>query len=665
MIRRLAGGLWLIIGAMLLVLPALPLPGWSEARDQGPLWTPNVVAWGIGLVVVAGAALLAGRLAIHITLPRVPWPEPTPLLTVAGLSVAVTLLAVWVMRWVFASNPQFVDEMAQLFHARVFASGRLAAPAPQPADAFLILNTWITKGGWVSLFPPGETVLLALGLLAGVEWLVNPLLGGLSVGLVYCTARGLYGRRTALAAAFLWATSAWVMFMSGTYTSHVGVVTFSLLAWAMVFGSRTPSRARHAVAGLALAAAAATRPLDAVGAALPVLTCVVVRCRWRTLPWMVLGGLPVMAAWGYVNWRTFGSPLAIGYKAVYGGGFGLGFGVDPWGYRFTPLIALANLVVAVRRLHLYAFEWPIPALLPLAIWAVAARHRSWRDLVSGVGILAAPVLYFFYWHSGFYLGPRFYYFAAPFLIIATARAWRWAWIAARRAPRRWLRFDLALATGALVVMVWGWAGVLPARVREYRRGGTSVLMRHPERELARLGVRQAVVLVPEGWGTRVIARLWGLGVPPAVTERAYYRMDTCGLYELALAAEAGRWPPEEIVRRLESRMLPGQGPPPPAAVPIWPDPTVRLRPGYTPPEVCQVELGRDYASFTLYGHLAWRNQVGLNTGIVFARDLFDRDDLVLARYPGWQVWRYAPPAGSPGAAPVLTRLRPEGESGAP
>ena len=654
MTGRLARGVWLVIGLALLVLPALPVPAWTGAPDPGPVWLPNVESWGIGLLVVVVAGLLAGRLATRVAPARIPWPDLQPGPAVLALSVGLMMLAVWALRDLFGSNPQLVDEVAQLLHARAFAAGRLAAPAPEPAEAFLVANTWITPAGWVSIYPPGQTVLLALGLLGHVEWLVNPALGGASTLLVYWTARGLYGRRTGLIAAFLWATSAWVMFMSGTYANHVGAAAWSLAAWAAVFGSRRPTPRHHLLAGAALAAAAATRPLDAMAAALPVLAWVAARRRWQALPWMLAGGLPLMLAWGYVNWRLYGSPLALGYSAAYGGQFRLGFGTDPWGQSYTPFVALSNVAVAIRRLHLYLYEWPIPALLPLALWGVLGRQRSVRDLIVGVGVVAAPLLYVFYWHSGFYLGPRFYYAAVPFLAIGTARAWRWGWAVARRARPVRIRADVAFAAATGIVLLWGWVGVLPARASVYR-ATRATLKSHPERQLHDLGVRRALVLVPESWASRTVVRLWAMGVDPGLVERAYRRFDTCDLYAFTEDAERSGRTPREIALRLAVTMDTVRTPPP---LTTWPDPTVRLRPGSTPPEPCQVELRRDLAGFTLYGHLAWRNPVGLDSGVVFARDLYQRNHRLLARYPGWDVWRYAPEAGAPEAPPALSRVTP-------
>ncbi len=652
MIRGLARAVWLALAAVLLLLPALPLPAWTGAPDQGPLWAPNLASWGIGLAVVVVGGLLAGRLGMHAVRAPLSWPEPRHAPAVAGLALALTLLSAWVLRGLFASNPQLVDEVAQLLHARAFASGRLAAPAPYPPEAFLVANTWITRAGWVSLYPPGQTLLLALGLLAHAEWLVNPLLGGASTLLIYWTVRGLYGRRTALVAACCWVASAWVMFLSGTYANHVGAVALSLAAWALVLGRRRPGPWHLALSGAALAAVAATRPLDAVAAALPVLTWVLARRRWRAVPWMIVGGVPVMLAWGYVNWRLYGSPLTLGYTAAYDPRFGLGFGTDPWGEPFTPLVALSNAAVAVRRLHIYLFEWPIPALVPLAVWAVLARQRSWQDLVVGVGVLATPALYFFYWHSGFYLGPRFYYGAVPFLVIATARAWRWAWVAARRRRWPWLRADVAFAAVTAIVLLWGWVGILPRRVAIYR-AARETLKSHPERQLKALGVNRALVLVPESWASGTIVRLWGMGVDPGLVERGYRRLDTCDLYRLVEAARREGWSGAEMTNRLRTAIDTVKRPPTPLT--SWPDPSIRLRAGTPPPE-CQAGLRRDLSGFTVYGYLAWRNPMGLDTGIVFARDLQEDNGALLARYAGWDLWRYAPPSEAPTGPPVLTHL---------
>ena len=61
MTRALARGLWLGI-ALGAILPMLPLPEGIGGTDRGPLWTPHVEAWAIGLVAVLAIAAIAARI---------------------------------------------------------------------------------------------------------------------------------------------------------------------------------------------------------------------------------------------------------------------------------------------------------------------------------------------------------------------------------------------------------------------------------------------------------------------------------------------------------------------------------------------------------------------------------------------------------------------------
>jgi hypothetical protein len=322
-------------------------------------------------------------------------------------------------------------------------------------------------------------------------------------------------------------------------------------------------------------------------------------------------------------------------------------------------VALSNAAAAVRRLHLYLYEWPIPALLPLGIWAAFGRQRRTRDLILAVGLLAAPAMYFFYWHSGFFLGPRFYYAIVPWLVIGTARAWCWAWARAKRVQHAAIRWDVAVAGMGVCVLLWGWVGVLPARIELYKSGLRTFKL-HPEKSLDTLGIQNAVVLIPTSWGSRVVANLWAAGVKPGIVERAYRRIDTCSLDRFTRRVRVVGASPVETTEALE-QLIRAQTIPVPK-VPSWPDPTLRLTPGEPVSETCETEMRRDLSGFTLYTTLAWRNPVGLASGIVYARDLFEANDELLARYPGWPVWRYAPRDGDPASLPEM-HLVSAGDSG--
>src|SRR5690606_5185843 len=105
--------------------------------------------------------------------------------------------------------------------------------------------------------------------------------------------------------------------------------------------------------------------------------------------------------------------------------------------------------------------------------------------------------YWAYWHDGFFLGPRFLFPLLPSLIVWSARfparlhdrlSGRDAWTGARA----------ALIAGVVLSLV----NVAAVRAPSYRSGLTSMRF-DTEREAARAGVSNALVLIKESWGTRL------------------------------------------------------------------------------------------------------------------------------------------------------------------
>jgi len=88
--------------------------------------------------------------------------------------------------FVFHHLPHVTDSIVQVFHGKIFAIGRLVALTPPLRDFFDFspLMIWhIDK--WYSVYPPGHSLLMMVGALIDSAWLINPLLGSLSVILIY------------------------------------------------------------------------------------------------------------------------------------------------------------------------------------------------------------------------------------------------------------------------------------------------------------------------------------------------------------------------------------------------------------------------------------------------------------------------------------------------
>jgi 4-amino-4-deoxy-L-arabinose transferase-like glycosyltransferase len=510
-------------------------------------------------------------------------------------------------------------------------------------------------GRWFSQYPPGHPALLAIGLLAGVPWLVNPLFAAGTVLLVFAVARRLLGAGNARLAALLYLLSPFALFMSASYMNHVTTGFFLALALYGALRAADDGGGWPLLFGLALAAAATIRPLEAAvwGAVLGAW----VLARRGLRPAFVAGGacLVGLVPLFVYNALTTGHPLRFGYTLLWGPGHGLGFHRDPWGEPFTAVMSFGNTALDFQRLDVLLFSWPFPSLVFLLVaLAVAGRNGralGSRALLAGL-LLAAPVGYFFYWHRDNKLGPRFLFASLIPVVLLTA-----AGITAvdRRLGRWRPAFRLFLSLSVLYTL----GMVLPSKAGMIA-GLEPEMKLHPEAEAERLGVSEAVVFVKVGWGSRLVSRLWGWRVPASESERSFRRVDGCRL-QLALdeadsLAAAGR-DSAEVRERLRRRLELWRRSGLPVKKGLLPDASVRVDTSQALPERCHGEVERDETGFTVYGPLVWRNDPWLRRGIVFARYFEPARNLrLMERYADREAYLYAPLSLGRAVRPVLRRL---------
>lgn len=629
----------------------LPIANWIPGGHAAPGFPLLLEGWLSGTAICLGvgavvAILLRGR---RLAAPALDAPEGTGLdpATVGILALAAVLYLV-VARLVFSGRPLLIDEIIQVFQARIFAAGRLWLPAPAHPE-FTSSMHLIDTGRVYGQFPAGGPAMLALGSLLRAEWLVGPVTGVVSA---WAFARLLrlveprrFVRRLALA---LFALAPFVVFMSGSHMNHVTSLMWLMLATAALFGAVSGGEPRLLPAlgcGFALGMAATIRPVDAFAFALPAGLWFLGRtirrpARWRALVAAGAGVALPVAALCAVNWVTTGAPLRFGYTVMWGGSHGLGFHAAPWGDLHTPARGLELLNLYFLRLQSYLFETPFPALLPAIAWLGLGRDHDEADrffLVSGALLC---LLYAAYWHDGFYLGPRFLFALAPALALYSARAV--AMPVGNPQARRAL--GAALVTGVLVGLVV----LLPIRVRQYQQGMIS-LRWNPDAELERAGVRDALVLVRESWGSELLVRLWALGVSRPAAEHYYRAIDPCVLEQTIGGLERSAADSTQALAALEPlvrdsiRLVRSDE---------STDPTLRRLPGFEYTPLCNERLAEDASGFTLFPP----NLLSRRADVRFARDLHGRDSLLLAGYHG-PVYLLKPSSPAVGAVPQFRPVR--------
>jgi hypothetical protein len=396
-------------------------------------------------------------------------------LVVAGASFAATLTVALVQ---FHGEPHILDASAYYFQAKIFASGRLCATPPSDLTAFQGPFMIAGAGRWFAQYAPGTSAMLALGMLAGAPWIVEPLLGTLALWGVYRLGKLLYNGPTGLLALILGALSSFYIYHAASYLSHSVALFFAV--YCLLFFARFDKYGRGSDLALAVSFAGAlflTRELTGVviGGATATFVLFVNRralvAEWRRL---LLGALLatlalVVTANIYIIYNAaltgdpFTAPRAI-FNPTDRYGFGQNIGFYGQHTLAAGLVILDQLLTALQTT---LYGWPFYLTLALLPCAYLVRRRVTRwDIFCGAMFVFLVALQVGYFYHGIYLGPRYLYEALPFLLLLTARGAtgladasgrgaRWVWAALNRPiPKR-----AAIIAGRIVV-----AGLLVALI---------------------------------------------------------------------------------------------------------------------------------------------------------------------------------------------------------
>ena len=137
------------------------------------------------------------------------------------LSLLVILAGVLVGLLIFENMPHLEDEFAYLWQARTIADGKLTLLSPEFPKSFLVPFVIDHQGIRFGKYPPGWPAALALGVRAGIPFLVNPFLGGLAAWLTYRLGKRTLDERAAFLGTLLLASSPLFLIQVGSLLSHI------------------------------------------------------------------------------------------------------------------------------------------------------------------------------------------------------------------------------------------------------------------------------------------------------------------------------------------------------------------------------------------------------------------------------------------------------------
>lgn len=327
----------------------------------------------------------------------------------------------------FEHIPHIQDSIAQVFHGIIFTKGMLTAPAPQYPEFFEFLHVIIGDGKWYSQYPPGHSVLMMVGVVLDAPWIINPLVGSLTLIAIYALAKELHGEIVGRFSALLFLLSPFVMFMSSEFMNHTSALFFFILFLHQCARSLKCGTFMHgAFAGAAFGWLIAVRPYSAAALGTPFLVYGVIEVarRFDELKRSVAGFSLILAMFLTTlfafNWLTNGHPLLFGYQALWGNDIGPGFGLTGWGRFHTPLRGLLQTLSNLNGMNKYLFELPVPSLLLVSIVFFTGTRNHW-DYLFVTSLIALGGAFAFYWYQDWCFGPRFLFESAGPLIILAAR----------------------------------------------------------------------------------------------------------------------------------------------------------------------------------------------------------------------------------------------------
>jgi hypothetical protein len=402
----------------------------------------------------------------------------------AGAPLVVLALAA-ISRFVLLDFPNSGDEYAYLFQAQTLAAGRLWNVPVEPADVFAFNYIVQEPGRVFSSFPAGWPLALAAALAIGIPaWLVNPILGALTLGLVWQLGARLYTPRVGACAAVLVAVSPFFLFNGASYFSHTFCGALLLgAAWVAAREDRTPAWV-PVLAGLLVGWAVIARYFTGVVCAVPIV-CWLLRPgvpRVRTAARLALGGLPWALFLGWYNTAMSGNPWHLTTRPLT---YSLWF-ADNFLLRGADMLATH----IVRHL-----AWTPPALVvAYVVYLRAAPRALRRGPLDWMMVLLAGGLYFYVERGGNQYGPRFHYEAFLFMVLfVAANLFSSATLSGRPRRDRVLFGLMALSVAAMPVVVAVHADIERRVVRERMA---------PYAAVATARLDRALVLIEGRVGTR-------------------------------------------------------------------------------------------------------------------------------------------------------------------
>lgn len=318
------------------------------------------------------------------------------------------------------------DSVAYIFMAKMFASGHLITKIPvSPAsfDFFSgVLN--VSGGKWLFQYPFGHPLLLTIGELIHFPNIIPPLIGTLTIFLLFLTAKKLFGEITAFFLLPLPFFSPFFLENSASFMSHSTSAFYLTISLYFLLKSLDSDKKIlfSLFSGFGIGFMLNTRPLSAI-AFLPVLFFLILfkqkKRKLDSLLSFIIGFLFLVILWCLYNIATTGYPYSSEYYSVNNWLFGI-----PKNSSLLSFISerFKNVTKLFNNFGPMIFNWPQLISYFFIFFPLIFGKRNFWDRIFFISLFTLPIAYFFYDGTFIMYGPRFWYEIFPFVFLLSARS---------------------------------------------------------------------------------------------------------------------------------------------------------------------------------------------------------------------------------------------------
>lgn len=360
------------------------------------------------------------------------------------MAIASALFAAFVAHLITSSvlqqAPLVDDENTYLFQARQLLAGGFTSPRPTLGlNVFSFEQLYPVPGTnqWAGIHPPGQPLLVALGLLLHAPHLPQLVCTAIIVYVAARFADDLWGAEVSVVTAALLATSPLLLFNAATLHNAVPATCFLLIAIRAAFRAMRRSwRRDYTFTGLSLGAALLCRPYDAIAVGLPLTIALLITAFRQPSGARAVGtsGLALAAASALpfvllllaANHAVSGHPLKSAHAAWehwrFPGTQSIGFGPTAFPEVYhSPQEMFSKGLVVLARLSTWLFGWPLSFWPLLGLLLGLGRDRYAKLLLVIVAVhFAAYALCTT--NAPQDAGSPFHLVEAPLIAILSARA---------------------------------------------------------------------------------------------------------------------------------------------------------------------------------------------------------------------------------------------------